>query len=77
MRHIDLIDCAYRRKSLPVFFIVDTSGGMAGSSIAALNSAIEQMLEKLKEMNDASADAEIEIAFLEFSSGARWLTPMG
>ena len=77
MMHTDRIICAYPKKSLPIFFIIDTSGSMAGSRIAALNSAIEQMLEQLKEMNAERADAEIEIAFLEFSSGARWLTPMG
>jgi len=77
MMHTDRIICAYPKKSLPIFFIIDTSGSMAGSRIAALNSAIEQMLEQLKEMNAERADAEIEIAFLEFSSGARWLTPNG
>ena len=65
------------RKTTILFFIIDTSGSMAGTRIGAVNSAIEQTLEKLREMNADSADAEIEVALLEFSSGARWLTPNG
>jgi len=65
------------RKTVMLFFIIDTSGSMAGSRIGAVNSAIEETLEKLREMNADSADAEIEVALLEFSSGANWLTPNG
>jgi uncharacterized protein YegL len=65
------------RKTTVLFFLVDTSGSMAGQRIGALNSAMEETLIKLKEMNADSADAEIEIAILEFSNGARWLTPNG
>ena len=65
------------RKTVMLFFIIDTSGSMTGTRIGAVNSAIEETLEKLREMNADSADAEIEIAILEFSSGARWLTPNG
>jgi len=65
------------RKTTVLFFIIDTSGSMLGTRIGAVNSAIEQTLEKLREMNADSADAEIEVALLEFSSGAKWLTPNG
>jgi len=65
------------RKTVMLFFIIDSSGSMAGSRIGAVNSAIEETLEKLREMNADSADAEIEVAFLEFSNGANWLTPNG
>ena len=65
------------RKTTVLFFIIDTSGSMSGTRIGAVNSAIEQTLEKLREMNADSADAEIEVALLEFSSGAKWLTPNG
>jgi uncharacterized protein YegL len=65
------------RKTTILFFIIDTSGSMAGTYIGAVNSAIEQALEKLREMNADSADAEVEVALLEFSNGARWLTPNG
>lgn len=65
------------RKTTVLFFVIDTSGSMAGTRIGAVNSAVEQTLEKLKEMNNDNPDAEIEVAFLEFSSDARWLTPNG
>ena len=65
------------RKTTVIFFIIDTSGSMAGQRIGAVNSAIEETLEKLREMNDDNADVEVEVALLEFSSGARWLTPNG
>jgi uncharacterized protein YegL len=65
------------RKTMALFFLIDTSGSMHGTRIGSVNSAIEQTLEKLREMNADNADAEIEVAFLEFSSGARWLTPNG
>jgi len=65
------------RKTMALFFIVDTSGSMAGSRIGAVNSAVEQTLEKLREMNADNLDAEIEVAFLEFSTGAKWLTDKG
>lgn len=64
-------------KTMVLFFIVDTSGSMSGTRIGAVNSAIEQTLEKLRDMNENNADAEIEVAFLEFSNGAQWLTPTG
>jgi uncharacterized protein YegL len=64
-------------KTMALFFLIDTSGSMYGTRIGSVNSAIEQTLEKLREMNADNADAEIEVAILEFSSGARWLTPNG
>ena len=77
MSHTDIDRAAIPRKTCLVFFLVDTSDFMAGQKIAALNSAIEETLAKFSEMNAVSADIEIEVAFLEFSYGARWLTPNG
>jgi len=65
------------RKTAFLFFLVDTSGSMSGTRIGAVNSAIEEVLEKIKEMNDTSADAIVEIAILTFGSGVQWLTPNG
>jgi uncharacterized protein YegL len=65
------------RKTMVFFFVIGTSGSMHGTRIGAVNSAIEQTLEKLREMNADNADAEIEVAFLEYSNGAKWLTPNG
>ena len=65
------------RKTAFLFFLVDTSGSMAGTRIGAVNSAIEEVLVKIKEMNDTSADAIVEIALLTFDSNVQWLTPNG
>ena len=65
------------RKTAFLFFLVDTSGSMAGIRIGAVNSAIEEVVEKIKEMNETSADAIIEIALLTFDSNVRWLTADG
>ena len=65
------------RKTMVLFFVVDTSGSMMGSKIGEVNSAIEEVIPELKDLSESNADAQIKIACLEFSSGARWLTPNG
>ena len=62
------------RKTMTLFFIIDTSGSMSGDKIGAVNSAIEEILPELRDMSDTNADAKIKIAVLEFSSGAEWIT---
>jgi len=59
---------------MTVFFVVCTSKNMDGSKIAAVNAAIEKLISATLEYED---DAQIEIAALEFSSGARWITANG
>jgi uncharacterized protein YegL len=56
-----------------LFFVVDTSGSMTGSKIGAVNAAIHDVLPELKSLAAGNADAQIKIAALDFSSGARWL----
>jgi uncharacterized protein YegL len=62
---------------MALFFLVDTSGAMMGSKIGEVNSAIEEVIPELKDLSESNADAQIKIAVLEFSSGARWITPNG
>jgi len=62
------------RRTMVLFFVVDASGSMQGSKIGAVNSAIEDVLPELADISAENADAQIKIAVLEFSSGARWLT---
>jgi uncharacterized protein YegL len=59
------------RKTMVLFFVVDTSGSMTGEKIGAVNEAIREVIPEIKEINNA--DAKIKIAVLDFSSGARWL----
>jgi uncharacterized protein YegL len=73
----DVVREVVPRKTIVLFFLIDTSGGMAGTRIGTLNSVMEQTLEKLAEMNASNPDAEIEIAVLEFSTSAKWVTPNG
>lgn len=64
------------RRTMVLFFIVDTSGSMEGSKIGTLNAAIEDVIPEIRRLSDENADAQIKIALLEFSDGARWLTPV-
>jgi len=65
------------RRTMVLFFVIDTSGSMAGSKIGAVNVAIEEVIPAIKEVSDENADAQIKIAALEFSSGIRWITANG
>jgi uncharacterized protein YegL len=62
-------------KKLVLFFIVDTSYSMDGGKIGALNNAIEEVLPMLGDISKDNNDSVIEIAVLEFSSGAKWTFP--
>jgi uncharacterized protein YegL len=61
------------RKTMVLFFVVDTSGSMAGSKMGSVNEAIHDVLPEMKEISANNADAQIKIAALQFSSGSQWL----
>jgi uncharacterized protein YegL len=61
------------RRTMVLFFIVDTSGSMSGSKMGSVNTTVHEILPELKDISAENADAQIKIAVLEFSSGARWL----
>ncbi len=63
------------RRTMVLFFMVDTSGSMEGSKIGTLNAAIEDVIPEIRGISQENADAQIKIAVLEFSEGAKWLTP--
>ena len=65
------------RRTMVLFFVIDTSGSMDGSKIGSVNTAIEEVIPAIQEVSDENADAQIKIAALEFSSGARWITQSG
>jgi uncharacterized protein YegL len=65
------------RRTMTLFFVIDASGSMDGSKIGAINAAIDEVIPALKEVSDENADAQIKVAVLEFSSGARWITASG
>jgi len=68
---------AIPRKSMVLFFLIDTSGSMSGSKIGAVNAAIEEVIPELKDISAGNADAEVKIAALEFNHSANWLTQNG
>ena len=65
------------RRVLNVFYILDTSGSMAGASIAALNRAMEETIDALKAQAKSNADALVKVSVMQFSSGCSWLQPNG
>ena len=61
------------RRTMVLFFVVDTSGSMSGAKIGTVNSAIEEVVPELKDISESNADAQIKVATLSFSTGARWI----
>ncbi len=62
------------RRTMVLFFVVDTSGSMYGTKIGTVNSAIEEIVPEIKDISETNADAQIKVAALSFSTGARWMT---
>ena len=63
------------RRTMILFFLIDTSNSMAGSKIGEVNDAIEGVLPEIKEISESNADALIKIACLTFSTGVKWMYP--
>jgi uncharacterized protein YegL len=61
------------RRTMVLFFLVDTSGSMSGDKIGAVNEAIREVLPEINDISSENADAQIKIAVLDFSSGAHWI----
>jgi uncharacterized protein YegL len=61
------------KRTMVLFFLIDTSGSMAGKKIGEVNYAISEVLPEIRRLSDDNADAEIKIAVLTFSTGAEWV----
>jgi len=61
------------RRTMTLFFLIDTSGSMEGNKIGAVNDAVVNVLPILNDISETNPDAEIKVAALEFSSDVRWL----
>lgn len=72
MSAFDNVDVIPRR-TMTLFFVVDTSGSMEGEKIASVNTAVREVLPLIEDISCTNADAQIKIAALEFSSGAEWM----
>ena len=71
MSLIDRVPIA--RRKMILFFLIDTSGSMAGKKIQSVNDAIENVLPIIGEISDENPDAEINIAAMKFSTGVDWV----
>lgn len=63
------------RRTMVLFFLVDTSGSMEGNKIASLNVAAGEVIPYITELSETNPDAQIKIAAMEFSSGTEWMYP--
>lgn len=61
------------KRTMVLFFLVDTSGSMSGKKIGAVNDAIFNVLPEIRTISEDNADAEIKVAALTFSNGAKWV----
>ena len=61
------------RRTMTLFFLIDTSGSMEGNKIGAVNDAVVNVLPLLNDISETNPDAEIKVAALEFSNGVNWL----
>ena len=61
------------RRTMTLFFLIDTSGSMEGSKIGAVNDAVANVLPMLDEISGENPDAEIKVAALDFSSDVKWI----
>ncbi len=68
---------AVPRRTMVLFFVVDTSGSMDGDKIGSLNVAVQEVLPMIADISASNADAQIKVAVLEFSSGTDWMYESG
>ena len=61
------------RKIRPIIYVIDTSGSMAGTRIAAVNQAMKETIEVLKDISANNPREEFKIGVLQFASGASWV----
>lgn len=61
------------KKSMVIFFLVDTSKSMEGSKLESLNKVMQDILPELIGVGEAGTD--VKIAVMSFSSGCEWITP--
>lgn len=62
------------REVLPIIYVIDASGSMAGERIGAVNLAMWQASDMMKDIARRHPEVEIGVAVLTFSSGATWIT---
>ena len=66
-----LIATGVSRKSLVIFFLIDTSGSMKGKKMGELNTVMEELIPEIRRVGEA--DTEVKVAVLTFSTDVRWM----
>ena len=59
------------RKSLVIFFLIDTSGSMKGTKMGELNTVMEELIPEIRRVGEA--DTDVKVAVLTFSTDVRWM----
>lgn len=62
---------AVSKKSLVIFFLIDTSGSMRGKKMGELNTVMEELIPEIRKVGEA--DTDVKIAVLTFSTGVKWM----
>lgn len=62
---------AVSKKSLVIFFLIDTSGSMKGKKMGELNTVMEELIPEIRRVGEA--DTEVKVAVLTFSTGVKWM----
>lgn len=61
-------------RPLHFFWVVDCSGSMAGDKIDAVNHAIQETIQPMKDAADNNPNAQLYVRTLKFATGASWVT---
>ena len=59
------------KKSLVIFFLIDTSRSMIGKKIGELNTVMEELIPEIRRVGEA--DTDVKVAVLTFGTQVRWM----
>ncbi len=59
------------KKSLVIFFLIDTSGSMKGKKMGELNTVMEELIPEIRKVGEA--DTDVKLAVLTFSTDIKWM----
>ncbi len=61
------------KKSLVIFFLIDTSGSMNGKKMGELNTIMEELIPEIRRVGEA--DTDVKVAVLTFNTEIAWMYP--
>lgn len=59
------------KKSLVIFFMIDTSASMKGKKMGELNTVMEELIPEIRRVGEA--DTDVKLAVLTFSTDVKWM----